>query len=63
MIPPPSLPPHPHPAGDHQAETVCTRIHDIEWDRLIFRAPALPNPQIIFDPPPFRSQQPIPKAR
>lgn len=34
-----------------------TRILDPEWNRLIFRAPALPNPQAIFDPMPFRSQQ------
>jgi hypothetical protein len=33
-----------------------TRIRDLEWDRLIFRAPALPNPQAIFDPMPFRHQ-------
>ena len=37
--------------------TGATRIHDLEWDRLIFRAPALPNPQAIFDPMPFRNQQ------
>jgi hypothetical protein len=35
----------------------ATRIHDPEWNRLIFRAPALPNPQAIFDPMPFRNQQ------
>lgn len=34
-----------------------TRVLDPEWNRLIFRAPALPNPQAIFDPTPFRNQQ------
>jgi hypothetical protein len=33
-----------------------TMLRDIIWDRPIFRAPALPNPRVIFDPLPFRTQ-------
>lgn len=33
-----------------------TMLRDILWDRPIFRAPALPNPRVIFDPLPFRTQ-------
>ncbi len=31
-------------------------LRDIVWDRPIFRAPALPNPRVVFDPLPFRTQ-------
>lgn len=31
-------------------------LRDIVWDRPIFRAPVLPNPRVIFDPLPFRTQ-------
>ena len=31
-------------------------VRDIAWDRPIFRAPLLPNPRVIFDPLPFRTQ-------
>ena len=41
------------PAGSER-----TLLRDIIWDRPIFRAPtlSLPNPRVVFDPPPFRTQ-------
>ena len=32
---------------------------DVLWDRPVFRAPALSNPRIIFDPQPFTTQRPV----
>jgi hypothetical protein len=29
---------------------------DVEWDRPVFRPPFLPNPRVVFDPLPFRTQ-------
>jgi hypothetical protein len=42
-----------YPAGQEQPSS-----RDIAWDRPIFRAPGLdlPNPRVVFDPPPFRTQ-------
>lgn len=33
---------------------------DIQWNRPLFKAPALPNPQIVFDPLPFTVNRPAP---
>jgi hypothetical protein len=29
---------------------------DVLWGRPIFKAPSLPNPRIVYDPQPFRTQ-------
>jgi len=31
-------------------------LRDVLWDRPLFRPPLLPNPRVIFDPLPFRTQ-------
>jgi hypothetical protein len=31
-------------------------LGDVAWGRPVFRPPLLPNPRVIFDPLPFRSQ-------
>lgn len=33
-----------------------TLLRDIIWDRPVFRPPFLPNPRVVFDPLPFRTQ-------
>jgi hypothetical protein len=48
-----------HPSfatGFNDAPPAPDRRHDIEWDRPVFRPPFLPNPRVVFDPPPFRTQ-------
>ncbi len=37
-----------------------TLTRDIEWNRPVFKAPALPNPRIVFDPLPFTATRPTP---
>ncbi|MFZ5496697.1 MAG: hypothetical protein ACOZE5_15360 [Verrucomicrobiota bacterium] len=35
-----------------------TLTRDILWGRPVFKAPALPNPRIVFDPLPFTATRP-----
>ncbi|MBL9216776.1 MAG: hypothetical protein JNG83_14965 [Opitutaceae bacterium] len=44
------------PAGTPGFEAARPLTRDVAWDRPIFRAPVLPNPRVIFDPLPFRTQ-------
>ncbi len=37
-----------------------TLTRDISWNRPVFKAPALPNPRIVFDPLPFTATRPAP---
>jgi len=52
--------PHNHPLKPRQAESVpafsAVRpavLRDILWNKPVFKAPALPNPRVAFDPLPF----------
>jgi len=44
---------HPGPRTDSRPRL---NAQDIVWGRPIFHAPELPNPQVIHDPLPFRTQ-------
>jgi len=35
-----------------------TLTRDILWNRPLFKAPALPNPRVVFDPLPFTATRP-----
>lgn len=37
-----------------------TLDRDILWNQPVFKAPALPNPRIVFDPLPFTATRPAP---
>ncbi len=47
---------HSQIAGDFQRAAPDRSLRDIIWDRPVFRPPGLPNPRVVFDPPPFRTQ-------
>jgi hypothetical protein len=48
---------HPQIAGDFSRPAPDrSLLRDIVWDRPVFRPPGLPNPRVVFDPPPFRTQ-------
>lgn len=36
-----------------------TLTRDILWNRPLFKAPALPNPRVAFDPLPFTATRPV----
>ncbi|HYC72694.1 MAG TPA: hypothetical protein VEB66_15900 [Opitutaceae bacterium] len=45
-----------YPSHRDAVGTGPTRPRDITWGRILFQPPFLPNPRIIFDPLPFRTQ-------
>jgi hypothetical protein len=48
---------HPQIAGEFsRLAPGPRRQRDILWDRPVFHPPGLPNPRVIFDPLPFRTQ-------
>ena len=38
-------------------------IHDILWNQPVFKAPALPNPRVAFDPLPFTAARVTQRSR
>jgi hypothetical protein len=41
------------PSGALRATVQPALLRDILWNRPVFKAPALPNPRVAFDPLPF----------
>jgi hypothetical protein len=52
-FPPTSLQRHSLPAVKSLIPVRQTLTRDILWNQPVFRAPALPNPRIAFEPLPF----------
>lgn len=46
----------PYPRFRETAAGRPRRERDLTWGRIVFHAPALPNPRVVFDPLPFRTQ-------
>lgn len=46
----------PYPNFREPANGAPRRVRDLTWGRILFPPPALPNPRVIFDPQPFRTQ-------
>ncbi|HYC71728.1 MAG TPA: hypothetical protein VEB66_11005 [Opitutaceae bacterium] len=43
------------PANGTGASPKPGLLRDLVWGRPVFKAPALPNPRIVFDPLPFQA--------
>lgn len=56
----------PHPPAKRPALTAWKSLvavrqtldRDVLWNQPVFKAPALPNPRIVFDPLPFTATRP-----
>lgn len=46
----------PYPNHREAAPGARGRIRDLTWGRTLFTPPSLPNPRVVFDPAPFRTQ-------
>lgn len=50
--PPAQLPPH----DNRPASVLVVPMHDVQWNRPIFRAPSLPSARQMFSEIPFTAQ-------